>query len=224
MKLSKRLKQIDQMVASNYDHIWDCCCDHGFLGASLLSRQAAPTIHFVDIVPELMAVVESKLEKFYANSAAAWQTHCLDVAKLPLKQHQGKHLIIIAGVGGDLMVQFINDIHQKNPDITIEFLLCPVNNPFLLRQKLIALNFSLQREVLVEENRRFYEVILVSTISHENKKISPVGHDIWQANNIVEAKNVRQYLDKTLKHYSRIQQGGTHKVDHIISAYRKGLL
>lgn len=54
MKLSKRLQQIDHMVKHGYDHIWDCCCDHGFLGASLLEREAAAHIHFVDIVPELI--------------------------------------------------------------------------------------------------------------------------------------------------------------------------
>ena len=68
LKLSKRLTHIDHMVTSDYTHIWDCCCDHGFLGASLLSRQAAPNIHFVDIVPELMTKIESKLQQFYLNS------------------------------------------------------------------------------------------------------------------------------------------------------------
>lgn len=63
LKLNKRLKQIEQMVTSDYTHIWDCCCDHGFLGAALLSRQAAMNIHFVDIVPELM----DKLEKNCTN-------------------------------------------------------------------------------------------------------------------------------------------------------------
>ncbi|HSC68256.1 MAG TPA: SAM-dependent methyltransferase, partial [Cellvibrio sp.] len=54
LKLGKRLQQIELMVTANYDHIWDCCCDHGLLGAALLARKAAPHIHFVDIVPELM--------------------------------------------------------------------------------------------------------------------------------------------------------------------------
>ena len=223
MKLSKRLQQIEQMVTADYTHIWDCCCDHGFLGASLLSRQAAPNIHFVDIVPELINSIEIKLQQFYLNSNSNWQTHCLDVAKLPLKQYQGKHLIIIAGIGGDLMIKFIDHIYQQHPKLNIDFLLCPVNQQFSLREVLITLKFSLKKEMLVEDNRRFYEVILVSLTSDIFKKISPIGENIWQADNAKQALVVKQYLAKTLNHYQRIQQGGTENVDNIISTYRSKL-
>ncbi|MBA6288359.1 tRNA (adenine(22)-N(1))-methyltransferase TrmK [Colwellia sp. MB3u-4] len=219
MKLSKRLQHIEQMVTADYTHIWDCCCDHGFLGASLLSRQAGQNIHFVDIVPELITAIESKLQEFFPYSISAWKTHCLDVAKLPLQQYQGKHLVIIAGIGGDLMIQFIDAIQQKHPDMKIDFLLCPVNQQFALREKLIALKFSLKNEVLVKDNRRYYEVILVSSTSDTHKEISPVGHDIWQSVSAEQASVVKQYLDKTLKHYKRVQQGSTVDIAHIISAY-----
>lgn len=207
------------MVTSGYTHVWDCCCDHGFLGASLLSRQAAANIHFVDIVPDLMKNVENKLQQFYVNSLSNWKTHCLDVAKLPLEKYEGKHLIIIAGIGGELMIQFINDIHQRHPGLAIDFLLCPVNHQFALRKKLIELEFSLKNEVLVEDNRRFYEVILVSTISDCNRKISAVGDVIWQPTTAKEISVVKQYLKKTLNHYRRVQKGSTENFEHIISAY-----
>jgi len=219
LKLSKRLQHIEQMVTVDYTHIWDCCCDHGFLGASLLSRQAGQNIHFVDIVPELIAGIESKLQEFFQHSISAWKTHCLDVANLPLQQYQGKHLVIIAGIGGDLMIQFIDAIQQKHPDMNIDFLLCPVNQQFALREKLIALKFSLKNEVLVKDNHRFYEVILVSSTSDTHKEISPVGHDIWQSVTAKQASIVKQYLDKTLQHYNRIQQGSSQNIEHIISAY-----
>lgn len=207
------------MVTADYTHIWDCCCDHGFLGASLLSRQAAQNIHFVDIVPELITSIESKLQQFYQNSRSNWQTHCLDVAKLMLKQYQGKHLVIIAGIGGDLMIKFINDIIQQHQNLNIDFLLCPVNHQFALRKKLIELKFSLKNEVLVEDNSRIYEVMLVSTISDTYKPINPVGHKIWQSNTVQQTRVVEQYLERTLNHYKRVQQGGTENVDYIISAY-----
>lgn len=219
MKLSKRLKHIEQTITSDYTHIWDCCCDHGFLGASLLTAKAAKNIHFVDIVPELITKVENKLQQFYSNSASNWTTHCIDVAKLPLAEYKGKHLIIIAGVGGDLMTQFITHIYQQHPNLTIDFLLCPVHHQFTLRKKLIELNFSLINESLIEENRRFYEVIYVSSQYDERKTITPIGNDIWQSTTVKQADIVKQYLAKTLNHYSRIQQGSTINVEHIIRAY-----
>lgn len=225
LKLSNRLQAIEQMVTSQYDHIWDCCCDHGFLGSVLLSRPEANTVHFVDIVPQLMAELDSKLHRFYPNSN--WKTHCLDVAKLPLIHYEGKHLIIIAGVGGDLMIEFIEAIHKKHQDLNIDFLLCPVHHQFSLRQTLIALDFSLQHEVLLEENRRFYEIVLVSTTKDEHKSVNPVGDIMWQSTSIHQADTAQRYLAKTLDHYQRIQQGflqsfhqgKTNDVQHIIDAY-----
>jgi len=222
LKLSNRLQAIEQMVTSQYDHVWDCCCDHGFLGSALLSRSEANTVHFVDIVPQLMTELESKLQRFHLNST--WETHCLDVAKLPLAQYPGKHLIIIAGIGGDLMIEFIEAIYKSHKDLNIDFLLCPVHHQFSLRQTLIARDFSLKGEKLIEENRRFYEILLVSMTSDENKSVNPVGDIIWQSTSSHQSNTAQRYLTKTLNHYQRIQQGAhqgkTNDVQHIIDAYR----
>lgn len=227
IKLSKRLQQIEKMVTKQYDHIWDCCCDHGFLGFALLSSQPKSNIHFVDIVPELVTNVESKLERFCPT--LPWETHCLDVAKLPLAQYQGKHLIIIAGVGGDLMIKFIEAIYQQHcKNMDIDFLLCPVHHQYSLREKLIALNFSLQNEMLITENQRFYELILVSSLHNKSSKISAIGDKIWQPSTIKHADIADKYRQKTLKHYRRIQQGFQHNnqeneannIQKIIDAYQ----
>ncbi len=222
LKLSKRLQAIEQMVTSQYDHIWDCCCDHGLLGSALLSRPEENTVHFVDIVPQLMAELENKLQRFYPNSM--WKTHCLDVANLPLAHYQGKHLIIIAGIGGDLMIEFIEAIHNKYSNLEIDFILCPVHHQFSLRQTLIDLDFSLQNEVLIEENRRFYEILLLAMAKDESKKINPVGEIMWQSTSRQQSEIATRYLTKTLAHFQRIQQGfrqgKTNDVQHIIEAYR----
>ena len=207
------------MVTLHYTHIWDCCCDHGLLGLALLSRSAAKNIHFIDIVPELMVELESKLNGFHLSSS--WETHCLDVAKLPLEQYEGKHLIIIAGVGGDLMIECIDSIYQRHQSLTIDFLLCPVHHQFSLRQKLIALDFSLKDEVLVEDNQRFYEIMLVSTATNPEIKINPVGDKIWASESSKQTETAQKYLNKTLNHFQRIQQGNTKDVQHIIDAYHE---
>lgn len=226
LKLSNRLQHIEQMVASHYDHVWDCCCDHGLLGCALLAHQANEDvvnhIHFVDIIPELMDELDKKLHRFYTN--LAWKTHCLDVAKLPLVEYKGKHLIVIAGVGGDLMIEFIESIYQQHKSINIDFLLCPVHHQYALRQKLIEFDFSMKDEVLVEDNHRFYEIILVSTTSDKKSIVNPIGDKIWHTESIKQTDIARKYLSKTLKHYQRIQQGAyqnkSNDVQHIIEAYK----
>ncbi|MDO6718958.1 tRNA (adenine(22)-N(1))-methyltransferase TrmK [Psychrosphaera sp. 1_MG-2023] len=223
MKLSKRLKQIEQMVSSRYAHIWDCCCDHGYLGAALLDRNLGSTIHFVDIVPTLMTEVETKLQRHYPLQSALWKTHCLDVAKLPIGDFNGQQLVIIAGVGGDLMIEFIEALHKKQQEhknLKLDFLLCPVHHQFSLRQKLIELGFSLNDEVLVEDNKRFYEILHVSLASDIQHDISPVGDSIWQGESAEQEKVAQRYLHKTLSHYQRIQKGNN-KAQHIIDAYNQ---
>ncbi len=210
------------MVAENYDHIWDCCCDHGLLGAALLARQVAPRIHFVDIVPELMNELEKKLSRFFptdSGAASQWQVYSMDVSALPLQDYSVKHLVIIAGVGGDLMAEFVQAIHQQHLHAEIDFLLCPVHHQFTLRQQLIQLDFSLLSEALMVENQRFYEVLLVSNEKNINSIISPVGSLIWQANTREQSKVAAGYLNKTLAHYKRMQLKAGLDVQHIIDAY-----
>lgn len=222
MRLGKRLKQIQSMVVDNYDHIWDCCCDHGLLGAALLAKCTAPHIHFVDIVPELMGELEKKLRRFFpadSGSISQWQVHCMDVAALPLQEHSGKHLVIIAGVGGDLTAEFVREIHLRCPNVEIDFLLCPVHHQFTLRQHLIQRDFSLLTEVLLVENQRFYEVLLVSNKKNINSVISPVGSLIWQVNTSEQSKIAVGYLSKTLAHYKRMQLKSGSEAQHIVDAY-----
>ena len=218
MKLSKRLKSIEEMITTNYSHVWDCCCDHGLLGASLLSNNVAGHIHFVDIVPELMQTLNSKLYNFYSDKQ--WTTHCLDVATIPLEQYKGNHLIIIAGIGGDLMIKLINTIYNKHPTLTFDLLLCPVHHQYNLRKQLIINGFNCKDETLIKENNRFYEVIYVSSNTEGTYKLSAVGKRIWNSECIEKSQIADEYLRKTISHYQRIQRGKTTDIQHIIDEYK----
>ncbi len=238
MKLSNRLQTLHSLVSNDYQHIWDCCCDHGFLGVQLLSDNKAPQIHFVDIVPSLMNGLEDKLTRYFPQDnsdqqtvTSQWQVYCMDVAAIPLQKHTGKHLVIIAGVGGDLTQKLVDDIHRQHPDKDIDFLLCPVHQQFELRSHLKALKFGLIDEVLIEENRRYYEILLVSNNQGEAEKsqnvneISSVGDKIWTPSCDEKMKVSQQYKAKTLQHYLRIhqgqeKQGKPSQVKHIINAYQ----
>ncbi len=94
MKLSNRLQTLHSLVSNDYQHIWDCCCDHGFLGVQLLSDNKAPQIHFVDIVPSLMNELEGKLTRYFPqdnnveqHKQSQWTVYCLDVAAISLDKH-----------------------------------------------------------------------------------------------------------------------------------------
>ncbi|GAK83101.1 hypothetical protein JCM19238_648 [Vibrio ponticus] len=220
MKLGKRLAQIEQMVTAGYTHIWDCCCDHGLLGTALLNKHTDSNVHFVDIVPELITSVTDKLQHFYPSEQKRWHTHCIDVATLPLKQFSGSHLIIIAGIGGDLMIDFVSAIVEQHRGEQIDFLLCPVHHQFKLRQSLQQHQLSVIDECLMKENQRFYEIMLVSTTASKGNVINLVGDKMWQAVSQEQAHIGREYLDKTLRHYQRIQQGKKKDVAQIVKSYQ----
>ena len=63
VKLGRRLRQLDTMLEQQYSIIWDCCCDHGLLGMSLLQRKLAEKVVFVDILSPQMALLEKDLQE-----------------------------------------------------------------------------------------------------------------------------------------------------------------
>lgn len=221
MKISQRLQKIDSMVMPRYDHIWDCCCDHGLLGFLLLRREVAKTIHFVDVAEPLVAEVTTKLQRFFPEGAktSCWQTHVADVAKLQLSSatnvNEGScHLMIIAGVGGDLLIELVAGLLVENPQQKMEFLLCPVLHTYKVRNTLIEMGFSLIDECLVQENNRFYEVLHVSL--HAAQPISPVGSIMWD----LSRPDDQAYLARTISHYQRVSQNVERNVQQVLEDYQ----
>ncbi|WP_415774899.1 tRNA (adenine(22)-N(1))-methyltransferase [Shewanella oncorhynchi] len=242
MKISQRLQQINSMISGHYDHIWDCCCDHGLLGMLLLERSAARQVHFVDCVPSLMQALELRLQRFFPADLSGqnphlnlgidpnlschtqWQVHCLDVAALPLEQtsDKDKQLIIIAGVGGELLVELVRAILAQHPQRPLEFILCPVHHNYYVRQSLSALGLGLKSELLLEENQRFYEILHVSTIVAPNGlPITATGSLMWQTLDEVSLPRAHRYLSQVIGHYQRMP---AHKqTPEIIHAYQQQL-
>jgi tRNA (adenine22-N1)-methyltransferase len=233
-KISSRLQKIDSMIIANYQSIWDCCCDHGLLGLTLLKRKAASTIHFVDIVPSLTSQLESLLKQHFSaeDFIQRWQVHCTDVIKIPLTA-QDKQLIIIAGVGGELIIQFIESLLNKfremsltKPTIEVEFILCPVHYNYQVRQALIKSNCLLVNEYIVTENKRSYEIIhvrkefsILANPPDPLNEISSTGNTMWD----LSIKSHQQYLTETISHYRRMLLSAKSNeqiaINHIIEQY-----
>ncbi len=223
MKLGQRLTTLASMADGHYDQIWDCCCDHGYLGAQLLKNQHQAQIHFVDIVPTLIGELAAKLEQFMPQYSGRWHTHCLDVAKLPVEKFPGHHLIIIAGIGGDLMLQMLHSIFEQHPDLSADFLLCPVHHQYKVRQLLLQKNCRLIDERLIKENQRFYEMIKVSTTPRspadtQRQPLSETGTKIWHWQDQQQKLIALEYRQKTIEHYRRMRSGISER-EQIIKAY-----
>jgi len=220
IKLSQRLQSIEVLISEPYDHIWDCCCDHGLLGLSLLDKKRAKTIHFVDLVPDLLDKIEATLLQFWQGERGDWQVHCIDAGKLPITQYsqnknKDKHLIIIAGVGGDLMIELLSSLHWITDSYPVEFILCPVHHNYKVREYLIDHHFRLNQESLVFENNRGYEILHIAL--QASLPLTVTGSTMWDINNPLHC----DYLHKTIKHYQRLAKNPVNQVDIIIKQYQQ---
>lgn len=212
MKLSARLDAIFKLIPANYSRIWDCCCDHGYLGRSLLEAQICDEIVFLDQVPALIEEITNDLGQV-AEYQGRWQATTQDLNSLLLPDAQSQ-LVVIAGVGGDLTIEFVQSLLQKNPDKPLDFILCPVRQQFRVRKAMQALGLGLKQEKLVKERGRFYEVLYLSTQS--DVEVSAVGRDMWH----LDDADHQQYLDSLLGHYQRMSQQGNQESKDALAMYQ----
>jgi tRNA (adenine22-N1)-methyltransferase len=118
-------------------------------------------------------------------------------------------------VGGDLTIEFVNNIIANNPHHNIEFLLCPVRHNAKVRQELKELGLKLINESIVFDKGLFYEVIHASSKAQE--EITITGSLMW---NKLDPKHL-QYLEKTIEHYERAARSSPEKYADLLSRYRE---
>jgi len=68
-----------------YSVIWDCCCDHGLLGMSLLKRKRAGEVIFVDVIAKQMEKLEKTLTQSCPRDEYSWRVYCEDLKKTKCK-------------------------------------------------------------------------------------------------------------------------------------------
>jgi tRNA (adenine22-N1)-methyltransferase len=196
VKLGRRLRRLDTMLEQPYSIIWDCCCDHGLLGMSLLQRKLAGKVVFVDILSPQMALLEQDLQGRFPPDEFNWQVICQDLKDLEVPEVESQ-LFIIAGVGGNKTIQFIESLCAAMPGLPFDLLLCSVHGNYAVRQALIEHGFGLKQEQIILENNRFYEAIYVS--QNSTQPIVATGGSMWDRLNL----DHQQYWQKTLAHYRK---------------------
>lgn len=205
--LGARLQSIFDLVeaaqlqsSSRYDCIWDCCCDHGYLGIKIVEADFCDKLIFVDQVPHIIQWLASKLETLPKERFKLIAGDAADLV-FDLKQ---RHLVILAGVGGSTVMTIMEAILKSYAGHSIDFLLCPTNSVFEVREYLIKERVTLLDEWIVSEKRRQYEVMHVraATEVEDGLKVSSVGN-MWD----VSDQEHRVYLKKIIDHYQRAALG-----------------
>ncbi|WP_415903220.1 tRNA (adenine(22)-N(1))-methyltransferase TrmK [Neptuniibacter sp. QD29_5] len=220
MKLSNRLQLLLGMIADQYEQIWDCCCDHGYLGQAILNTRPKAQVHFLDVVPSITTQLEQKLRQS-EFSQDRWAVHCGDIQQFVLPKSdsclgaQGRKLLVIAGVGGDLTLDMVSAVLHNNPDSDIDFLICPVRQLYKVRSGVQKLGLGLVNEAIVKDSGRYYEAIHISTLSQ--KEVHVVGESMWD----LTQEGHQEYLRQNISHYKRMQAQGSESVRKILAEYMK---
>jgi tRNA (adenine22-N1)-methyltransferase len=219
VKLTKRLAALAEHVQRPYLSIWDCCCDHGLLGMAILQKKHAQQVHFVDCITSITDQLKATLAESIPSSENYF-VHNIDVQNLPLEllvteegdpgsqenkldSLQQPHLIIIAGVGGELTLELVQHLTEKFSYLNLEFLICPVRHTYQLRQGLKKSVLNLMNETLIQENRRFYEILHLANYHQPNIEtydIEGCGSKLWQPFGHVQVT----YLDNQISHWERV--------------------
>lgn len=217
VKLGGRLSQLDNMIERQYQIIWDCCCDHGLLGMSLLLKQQAEKVIFVDILKPQTALLETELQTRFPPSDFSWQVICDDLREVELPA-VAPQLFVIAGVGGNKTIEFIHSLCARMAGLPFDLLLCSVHGNYAVRKALIEQGFYLRREQIVLENKRFYEAIYVTKEASEGVgAIEATGTSMWDLRQAYH----QAYLQKTLQHYRKKAAANPAEFAGIVDEYER---
>jgi tRNA (adenine22-N1)-methyltransferase len=193
-KLNARLTAIFNTIPEGYDAIWDCCCDHGYLGMFILQAKLCRTVYFVDQVASITDALQKKLHSYGAVNYAVITD---SAANLKLDDDK-KHLIILAGISGNTAIHIMQGLQALNPHSRIGYILSPNYQILAVREYLAGNNFCLIHEELVFENGQNYEVIYVSGAETGEQKIAvTLTGNMWDMHNAQH----QQYLDKLIVNY-----------------------
>jgi tRNA (adenine22-N1)-methyltransferase len=196
--LGSRLNAVFDLVAevqqSNpYPIIWDCCCDHGYLGMKILNENLSEKLVFVDQVSHIIEQLKTRLVSY---SSSQYELVTADAGELSFNLQQ-RHLVIIAGVGGECTVDIISAIKGNHPDVQIDYIFCPSTSQKALREYLIAHKFGMEYENIACENQRYYEILFVKggVAAGELPDVSRINK-MWDEND----PGHQQHLSKLARH------------------------
>ena len=209
MKLGNRLQAIADLVESDIV-LADIGTDHGYLVTELIKRKKIKKAIASDINK---GPVENCRTTVEAEKLSEYVEIRLGGGFIPYKKNE-VHTAIIAGMGGKL----IKDIIIESLEIvkTIDTLILqPMSGQDILRDYLINNNFEIVKEVIKNEQDRFYEIIVVKhgdvdnqlnkdletkiSFSYKDELFLEIGYKVDTYNS-----NYIGFLNKKIKKYKMI--------------------
>ena len=197
IKLSKRLEAISSLIPNN-SKIIDIGCDHGLLDIYLFQKKISKNIIASDINENALKnakenIKKNKLENFIETRLG----NGLDT----LKEIDDIDTIIISGMGAHTVVGILkNNLHKLTKINTI---VIQSNTKIeFLRKEVTKLNYLIEDELLIEDNKKIYTIIkfIKGKKKYSKKELffGPIllknNTQLFQENNKLELKKLELLL------------------------------
>lgn len=148
-----RLETITDL-SRKFSSIADIGCDHGQVGVELIKNYGLEKIINTDISEKCLKKAD---ELFKLAGITDFYDGRVGDGLNPLKKSEVE-CVIIAGMGGDLIVDILSDDIDKTLSFD-NYIIQPMTNPDKVRKKFIELGYGIKKDLCVVEDKKFYFVI-----------------------------------------------------------------
>ncbi len=207
MKLTNRLQAIADLIEKDV-MVGDIGSDHGYLitylvEKGIIKKGIASDINEGPVKNCISTITSYKFEDYVQVRLGGGLT--------PYQENE-IHTAVIAGMGGELIKDII--IESKAVAASVKtFILQPMTGQDVLRQWLIENNFRIDKEVIANEQDRFYEILVVTHGQQEDKLESFMSHMTVDEALTYEIglkmscdENYKGFIEKKIRKYEMIKE------------------
>ena len=190
MDLTPRLLKIAEEIRPA-EKVGDIGTDHGYLPIYLIENRIAKTVIATDINPEPLNAAWKNIKTYGLENDIKIM---LGAGTIPLEE-EDLDVVIVAGMGGKLIAEILKNSSSLKKSVN-RLILQPMQQQAELRRYLLKEDYIIEKDFLVEEGRRIYEILVVSLLPQSKTEDSIHNIFIPQQRNTMEiAKNHPKAFD-----------------------------
>ena len=199
IKISKRLETISSLIPINANII-DIGCDHALLDIYLIEKKLVKKVIASDINNNALNNAKENIKKYKLEKVIETR---LGNGLGTLNEKDGIDTIVISGMGAHTIIGILKNNLDKLQNI--DTIIIQSNTKLeLLRKEITKLNYMIDDEIMLEENKKIYTIIkFIKGKKKYSKKEIYFGPILLQKNDKVFKEYTKKELAK-LKLYLKL--------------------
>ena len=192
IKISKRLEAISSLIPIN-SNVMDIGCDHALLDIYLYQKKISKKIIATDVNTNALNNAKKNINRYCLNDYIETRLgNGLD----PLNKEDVIDTVVISGMGAHTIVGIIKKDLKKLVNINTIIIQSNTKLAFL-RKELTKLNYLIEDETMIEDNKKIYTIIkLVKGKKRYSKKELYFGPILLKKKNKLFKDNAKKELTK----------------------------